>query len=343
MNYKNKYIKYKNKYLKLKNISNNLIIFGGTTKVEIGQELIKKMEIENISSSEINNFYNKYYKNDRICEAKNYITKNRKDGKKIMAIIGSIPLQKDKFIINDNYVPIYFENDITMSTYLPSVSKADNLTNLTNLINKTFEDYPVLFIDFFETNEFISQFDLIIFDTGTCKWLNINKKILLSIFKYTYDNSSIIVLDNIESQNKIYTHKNSNIPIMTDKNNNIISTQEIIEKKLKLHTDLKFWKNTLDIIIDKDNMPKYYYWTSNNIIFDNIYKWLEKNFKNILIQNVSTEIILINLLNQIHNITDNQLLVYFYNKNLYYNNDNNYGVYKPSYIYFTNTKIFNMN
>jgi hypothetical protein len=329
-NFKNKYIKYKNKYIELKKSFQN----GGMNEKQF--ELINKIinqetgkiNILGITPIYIQEYYG-YIEIDRICNAIQFIKKQRDSGKKIMLIVGSVPEQQSKFYIPINYIPIYSQASLIFDGYMSDIK----FNCWENLIKKTFEEYPVLFTDIFDIKELQSLFDLIIFDGGTVYWINLNKLKLLNIFKYTYDNSSIVVIDNQTNDNPPYKDKN--------------------------------FKNLYD-----DYIPMYYYFTSHKNIIREITFWFYKNFNGQYIVNdiptneqvnnnnqfitkhlstisfnnpyitehlstkdLSTKELLIMELKQKVFYSDKKLYIYYFNNNIYYQESNN-----NMYIYFKNTK-----
>lgn len=202
-NYKEKYIKYKAKYLKL---TNNMK--GGNDECD-NKDYIEEQKqkiIKNIKYTGDRIFEELYHeclnKND-IDEATRYIDKNRKLGKKIMLIVGDIPLKNDEFDIPLGYVPLYVEDDIRLEFYT-RLTMEEKKDNVINKLTKSFDEYPVVFTSPFSVEKFKNKFDLIIFDTGTVYWMklttNLTKNSLLNIFKYVHDNSSILVFDNKHNQ-----------------------------------------------------------------------------------------------------------------------------------------------
>jgi hypothetical protein len=246
MNYKNKYLKYKNKYIELKKKNNNI----GVMPIE-QIELKKKIfddETNKVKSHarerDIGDYYNLYLSNNRICEAINYIKKNRKMGKKIMLVVGAIPEQSNKFVIPDDYVTIYSQNNFHLEDYFSLTNYLETKINsISNLFTKCFEEYPILYNDVFDIKKLESQFDFVVFDKGTCFWIGFDKNILLKIFKYTYDNSSIVVIDNLSNA----------IPY---NNSTVIPTNDVMSVK----------------------MPMYYSNTTHFNIYTQNNKWFNENF-----------------------------------------------------------------
>lgn len=304
--YYSKYLKYKNKYLELKN---NFYIGGmieETTKTslksttpelepkEIALEKVLNQVVDPTTGNLYNNayitnkiidYYEKYVKPDRNIEALDYIRKNRLRGNKIMLINGAIPLQESKFVIPAGYVLLYCEQDIKLMNYFGfSVNKRNE--HYKKLITKSFDEYPLLITDILYENGFQGLFDLIIFDSGTVYWMNLDKTILLKLFALTHDNSSIIVIDNMINANPI--------------------TQ-----------------NESDIIIQRNKFPMYYHFTSITVIKNSIMSWFEQEFKNKsnIYEIDSNEFL--NLLLYEPPKNDNKLHVIFYSKNIFHTNDKN--------------------
>jgi hypothetical protein len=253
-----------------------------------------------------------YYSNmylSKINETITYISLQRTNGKKIMLIVGSIPEQIDKFKIPDNYVYVFCQDDFSLPGYRDN--NFDKLVSMSkyNLLTKTFVEYPIIYsYDIFGLKDFHKMFDLIIFDVGTVHWLSLDKNKLTNIFNYTFDNSSIIVIDNLSG--------------------------------------FSVKRKPYDIMIEHNRFPSYYYDTSIFTIICELFIWFKHNFNNdsfmIDYDNYNTPVhdnVLQDQLNTNYNTNDNtddnnKLNVYLYNKHLYYNQKET-----TTFIYFTNTKI----
>lgn len=309
MNYKNKYLKYKNKYTELKNFRNNQI--GGNPFEELLSKIINPETNEFYKHGKVQKFIKEYYYeylyNKKICESIEYIQTHRKNGKKIMLIVGSVPEQSDKFNILPDYVPFYCEDDIEFLYYTGDTTTLKHISWL-NILTKSFEEYPLLFAYMFNSEKFYNMFDLIVFDTGTVYWMELDKNKLLNLFRYTYDNSSIVVLDN--QTNMRIASKNP---------------------------------DTDAIILSSDKLPMYFSYTNYFTIMKNLNLWFQSNFSisetpkfkliNHAIQDVDISEKLSEQLNTKY--YDDKLHIFYYRKNIFYN----YNYANKFYIYFTNTKV----
>ncbi len=128
-------------------------------------------------------------------EAVEYIVQARREGNKIMLIVGAVPHQSSKFRIPDGYVPLYCQESLAFNGYLPSEEENKNRA-IEAVFTQPIVQYPLLIADPFRVQKFINKFDLIVFDTGTVFHMKLDNKKLLNIFQFTRDQNSVVVLDN---------------------------------------------------------------------------------------------------------------------------------------------------
>jgi hypothetical protein len=237
-----KYLKYKNKYLELKNQVGGILTEEELSNIEEQIILNKSYQNRTEDINNINEFYTLKVKTDNEKQFKSYIDENRKIGKKIMLIVGAVPEQHEKFIIPKNYVPVYIENDFIFQYYNGTLVPSSIRINLvSNIKANTFDKYPLIIHDIFskEFKDIGVRFDLIIFDTAVCKFISFNYNYLMTLFNLTFDNSSLIVMDNntelylnpVYSKIKSIEFKNkTNETELMDKYNNYIHPLLIINK-----------------------------------------------------------------------------------------------------------------
>jgi hypothetical protein len=318
MNYKEKYIKYKNKYNKLKN--------------QHGGELLTKEEILNIKSQiinyesnskypdlkNLNQFYEQEFKqiqNKRLIE---YVKNQRTQGKKLMLIVGSIPTQKDNFVIPPNFVPIYLEKIFSDSWYNKSLS--NNLKFIIKeILTKSFDEFPIIFFDILsdeldELGEFAKLnigFDLIIFDISVFTYLDLTSKNIINLFRLTFDDKSLIVIEGFNSGEQI-----SEEIFLTTYDNKYLPRCPISmlqSEKIKM---ISGWFN-INFNNNIDISTKTYY-KNQDIIFNN-----ECVF-NFILDNTIT------------NSNNKNTTLLFYNQNIFYTSKDNNNKYL--YLYLVNTK-----
>jgi hypothetical protein len=128
-------------------------------------------------------------------EAVEYIVQARREGNKIMLIVGAVPHQSSKFRIPDGYVPLYCQESLQFDGYLYSEEENKHRA-IEAVFTQPIAQYPLLIANPFYVPQFKSQFDLIVFDTGTVFHMHLDDKKLLHIFQFTYDQRSVVVLDN---------------------------------------------------------------------------------------------------------------------------------------------------
>lgn len=181
------------------------VIYTPTSAIDTSNSIIDTTNIydqfESMTKSDIIKNIKKYHEeilgDYKINEALEYIKEQRKLGKKIMLINGAVATQYDNFNIPENCVPIFSEDDITLSFYV-LIEKEDTWLQY---VKKPFNTFPTLFNNVLYNKNFYNMFDYIIFDNGTCYWMEINKSKLLEIFKYTFDNDSVVILENQYNMN----------------------------------------------------------------------------------------------------------------------------------------------
>ncbi len=153
--YYSKYLKYKNKYFELREQ------LGGNP------ELIKLYD-------------------DSLAKAIEYVKRQRTRGLKIMLIIDAIPTEQSNFNIPSNHVPVYLQQR--------KYREPDDIRIFSRAKTESFDTYPVFFGDITTLTE--PKFDIIIFNKNKCgKISEFNASTLSNLFKLTFDNQSIIVLD----------------------------------------------------------------------------------------------------------------------------------------------------
>ncbi len=316
MNYKEKYFKYKSKYNKFKNQ------YGG---------LLTKDEIDNIKyqiinyepknqypeSKILNEFYEQELKelqNERVIE---YVKKQRGNGKKIMLIVGAIPTQKDRFVIPDNFVPIFTEIIFGITWY----SGAKFIHK--EILTKSFEECPIIFYDILspELVELNIGFDLITFDKSVCKNLDLTSEKLTNLFKLTYDNKSLIVIEGFGPPGLKYSNYFSKI----DDNFPRCPVNISQSHKIKIFLDwFNLYLNNINI-----NTETYYFNSLKDKNFNINANFVNECTFNFILENTITN----------KNINTTSLLLYnqdiFLKKKKYYSDENDNKLF---YLYFVNTK-----
>lgn len=317
MNYKEKFIKYKNKYKKLKN--------------QYGGKLLTKEEIDNIKSQiinyETNSKYptlenlNKFYdqelkqiQNQRIID---YVISQRTQGKKLMLIIGAIPTQKDNYIIPPNFVPIYLEKVFDNSWYNKS-STNNHKFIIKEILTKSFDEFPIIFYDilsdelggYIELLELNIRFNLIIFDRSVLKYLDLTDDKINNLFRLTFDNKSLIVIEGFNSGEQI-----SKEEFLEFYSNYYLPRCPI---SILQSEKIKFISEWFKLYFNNINIRTETYNKNQNINFNN-----ECAF-NFILENTIT-----------NNNNKNTTLL-FYNQNIFYTNKDNSDKYL--YLYLVKTK-----
>jgi len=299
-----KYYKYKNKYNQLKNIGGSLVI-SKSNPTKVSENLFILNHDEKLKTM-----------------VPEYIERKRSEKFKIMLIVGSIPEQIDKFIIPPEYIPIFCEENYSFSNY-----PAHKSSIFTNLETKTFDDYPLIVCDVFSLGTTYPniKFDLIIFDKGVCIHLKLNRDTLLILFDLTFDNNSLIIIDNISNMTSFSPHE----PLSSH------------EPLIDLGSDLpfiKYFRKSISDVLDFDsviNTTILNLWFKNN--FD---AKLSFNFLLLSVlksqSQVNTIFTKINkLLNNPQN--KNKVLVFYVEMNLYFRENE-----KRPYLYFYKTNNYNI-
>lgn len=293
----------------------------------------------------------------RIDELKEYVDTNREKGNKIMLIVGANPDEKNHFIIPEKYVPVYVDiND----TYSKQHNKFEN---------EPFDNHPFIICNIIELHKYeYIKYDLIIFDMRVCKFIDFNLITLTNLFKITYDNTSLIIIDPEKEEPTTCT--------ITQ--NNLIEYNNELDKKIKFFVKNSTYKKRGNL----HKFPCSLYKTNNvQIVIEYIIKWFKFMFNNNLYEydiyynnldhfNINSYLSIsdnIDIDNNLYkfdtiNINDNwmenykeqyfkdeyynnKLICIFCEYNLYYSKVSPYYNYhNPGlYIYITNTKTINMN
>jgi len=179
-----------------------------------------------------------------------------------------------------------------------------------------------LFADIFYHKRFQNMFDLITFDGGTVYWMNLNKERLLNIFKYTYDNSSLVVMDNEFNQ-----------------------TQACDKKGMYNASDKvsvpKYCTINRDYTTQNDNIKgRAYNYKIKQMIY-NIALWFDNNFdkENMIIKGQKyffndTNECMIEFKQNMVDCDKTKLNIFFNSKNIYSSLDN-----VKIFLYFIGTKV----
>ena len=317
MNYKEKFIKYKNKYNKLKN--------------QYGGELLTKEEILNIKSQiinyetnskypdlkKLNQFYEqelKQIQNQRLIE---YIRIQRSQGKKIMLIVGENPKWDSSYVIPPNFVPIYLEKIFGNTWNNKSLNYNFKFINK-EILTKSFDEFPIIFFDIFsdELGGYIELFELnirfnsIIFNGSVFKYLDLTDDKINNLFRLTFDNKSLIVIEGFNSGEQI--SKEEFLQFYNNYNLPRCPISMLQSEKIKIISEwFKRYFNNIHISTET-------YYKNQNINFNN-----ECAF-NFILENTIT-----------NNNNKNTTLL-FYNQNIFYPNKDNSDKYL--YLYLVKTK-----
>jgi len=235
-----------------------------------------------------------------------------------MLIVGAIPTQIDRFVIPNNFVPIFIERIFGITWYkkTPFIHK--------EILTKSFEECPIIFYDILspELVELNIGFDLITFDKSVCKFLDLTSEKLINLFKLTFDNKSLIVIEGFGTPGINYNDYLSKI------NDEIPRCPVNISQshKIKIFLDWfnLYFNNNINI-----NTETYYY---NSLTDKNLN--INANFVNECTFNFILE-------NTITNKNINSTSLLLYNQDIFLTNKNFYGNEtdnKLLYLYFVNTK-----
>jgi hypothetical protein len=112
-----------------------------------------------------------------------------------MAIGGAIPHQKERFVVPENYMAIYFEMDLTLVPSQCQHFGAENI--LRRVLTQPIDKYPLLGTSPYGVNSpFNGLFDLVIFDDAVMYMNDLNIDRLIMILRLVRDHQSVVILDN---------------------------------------------------------------------------------------------------------------------------------------------------
>jgi hypothetical protein len=188
MDYK-KYIKYKSKYITLKNSLN-----GGSEKSIVSPDKLL---------SQYTNFRDLLHKDgyylieEQYTSVRDYLL----GANKLILIIGAHPLERDKFIIPTDTLPVFIDT-------LDNLDQAtkQKIIRIYNENITTFENFPLFISSIDSLNEILEivginesvKFDYIIFDKGVCFHLDLNvHNINFFINLLKKNKTSMLVFDNM--------------------------------------------------------------------------------------------------------------------------------------------------
>jgi hypothetical protein len=187
MDYK-KYIKYKSKYITLKNSLN-----GGSEKTIVSPDKLLSLQT---------NFYRLLHKDGYYLIEEQYssVIDYLLGANKLILIIGAHPLERDKFIIPTDTLPVFID---TLDHLSPETYR--NIIRNYNENITTFENFPLFIGSIYVINNILEilgikehvKFDYIIFDDGVCFHLDLNVRNINFIINLLKKNkTSMLVFDN---------------------------------------------------------------------------------------------------------------------------------------------------
>ena len=200
MDYK-KYIKYKSKYITLKNSLN-----GGSEKTIVSPD---KLLSQYTHFRDLLHKDGYYLIEEQYTSVRDYLL----GANKLILIIGAHPLERDKFIIPTDTLPVFIDT-------LDNLDQAtkQKIIRIYNENITTFENFPLFISSIDSLNEILEilginesvKFDYIIFDNGVCFHLDLNAhNINFFINLLKKNKTSMLVFDNMYNMHTNTTGKGS--------------------------------------------------------------------------------------------------------------------------------------